>query len=187
MPPNKALIFAAFVALTQALNPVIKIVGQGMQLLGPIFSLENKLQGALLGAIGKVDVDDIREELDNLKLEPCVIYTYKLSPFSTEAIAVLEAAGAKYEKREVGLEWFLLGPRASVLRSELLDLTGQSSMPHIFIGGEHIGGLSTGTPGLSALVESGELEDRLIAAKASSKYVEPEKKSSFFSSFKNPF
>ena len=104
---HKALIFAAFVALTQALNPVIKIVGQGMQLLGPIFSLENKLQGALLGAIGKVDVNEIREELDNLKSEPCVIYTYKLSPFSTEAIAVLEAAGAKYEKREVGREWLL--------------------------------------------------------------------------------
>lgn len=187
MSPYVALVFAAFVTLTQALNPAIKIAGQAMQLLGPIFSLENKLQGSILGAIGKVDVDDVRKELENLKSEPCVVYTYKLSPFSTEAIAVLEAAGAKYEEREVGLEWFLLGPRASVLRSELLSLTGQSSMPHIFIGGEHIGGLSSGTPGLSALVESGELEDRLIAAKASSKYVELDKKSSFFSSFKKRF
>ena len=45
-------------------------------------------------------------------------------------------------------------------------MTGQSSLPHIFIGGESIGGLSTGTPGLAALLESGELEAKLKKAKA---------------------
>ena len=39
-------------------------------------------------------------------------------------------------------------------------------LPHVFIGGESIGGLSTGTPGLQALLESGELETKLKAAKA---------------------
>jgi hypothetical protein len=104
-----AVVFIAFAAFTNAVNPVLKIAGQGMQLLGPIFALENKLQGAILGAIGKVDVDEVKNELANLKSDPCVIYTYKLSPFSTEAIAALDKAGAKYEQREVGLEWFLLG------------------------------------------------------------------------------
>jgi glutaredoxin-related protein len=137
-----------------------------MNLLKPIFSLENKIQAALLGGIGGVDVKDVTDELANLKNEPCVIYTYGLSPFSTEAISVLEAAGAKFEKRELGLEWFLLGPQASVMRLELENLTGQSSLPHVFIGGESIGGLSTGTPGLAALVESGELATKLKKAKA---------------------
>jgi len=169
-----------YTACAHSLNPVIRIAGQGMQLLAPIFALENKLQGAVLGAIGKVDVEEVKQELIQLKSEPCVIYTYKLSPFSTEAVALLESAGAVYEKREVGLEWFLLGPRASVLRSELLSLTGQSSMPHIFIGGKHIGGLSSGSPGLAALSESGNLDDLLMQAKASKNYVKPEKKKFLF-------
>ena len=110
-----------------------------MALLKPIFSIENKLQAAVLGTLGKVDKNEVKSELTALQKEPCVIYTYGLSPFSTEAIALLEKSEAKFEIRELGLEWFLLNPRASVLRAELLELTGQSSLPHIFIGGEHIG------------------------------------------------
>lgn len=181
------LIFLTLIACSSALNQAIKLAGQGMQLIKPIFALENKLQAAVLGAIGKVDKSEVQSELEGLKKEPCVVYTYGLSPFSTEAIALLDAAGAKYEKRELGLEWFLLGPRASVLRSELLDKTGQSSLPHIFIGGEHIGGLSTGTPGLAALVESGELEPKLVKAKASTKTPPKVGKKVGIGGFKLPF
>ena len=161
--------FALFVffSCSNALNPGIKFAGNAMQLLKPIFSLENKIQGQVLGSLGGVDVEDVRRELDLIRENKITcIYTYGLSPFSTEAVAVLERIGAKFEKRELGLEWFLLGPRASVLRSQLLDLTGQSSLPQIFIGGESIGGLATGTPGLSALLESGDLETRLKKASA---------------------
>ena len=148
-----------------ALNPVLRVAGMGMQVLKPVFTLENKLQAAVLGAVGSVSPEDVRDELDSVKNAPCVIYTYGLSPFSSEAIAVLEARGAKFEIRELGAEWFLLGPRASVLRAELEAMTGQSSLPHVFIGGEHVGGLATG-PGLAALDESGELEAKLRGARA---------------------
>ena len=54
--------------------------------------------------------------------------------------------------------------------AELLERTGQSSLPHVFIAGEHVGGCFTGTeaagPGLAALRESGELEERLRGAGA---------------------
>ena len=103
----------------------------------------------------------VKSELAELKNEGCVIYTYALSPFSTEAISLLEKSGVKYEKRQLGLEWFLLGPKASVTRLELEYLTGQSSLPHIFVNGEHIGGLATGTPGLIDLIESDQLEIKL--------------------------
>ena len=82
----------------------------------------------MLGKVGQIDRDEVKSELDALSKTPCVIYTYGLSPFSTEAIAVLESTGATFEKRELGLEWFFLGPRASVLRAELENLTGQSSV-----------------------------------------------------------
>jgi glutaredoxin len=108
-----------------------------------------------------VDFNDVKSDLAKLKDEGLVIYTYALSPFSTEAVALLDKSGVKYEKRQLGLEWFLLGPRSSVTRLELENLTGQSSLPHIFINGEHIGGLATGTPGLIDLVESGQLEIKL--------------------------
>lgn len=159
-------LLAVTLCASLALNPVIKVAGQGMNLLKPIFSLESKIQAGVLGAVGGVDSEEVISELTAVKDTPCVIYTYGLSPFSTEALAVLENTGCKFEKRELGLEWFLLGPRASVLRLELENLTGQSSLPHVFIGGESIGGLSTGTPGLAALVESGELETKLKKAKA---------------------
>jgi hypothetical protein len=96
-----------------------------MQLLKPFFSLQTKAQAGVLGAIGSVDREEVREELANLGNTPCVIYTYALSPFSTQALDVLTNAGAVFEQRELGQEWFLLGPRASVLRAELEKLTGQ--------------------------------------------------------------
>ena len=80
-----------------------------MQLIKPIFALENKLQGAVFGLLGNVDKDEVKAELANLKDNSLVIYTYGLSPFSTEAIAMLEEEGVTFEKRELGLEWFLLG------------------------------------------------------------------------------
>ena len=90
-----------------------------------------------------------------------------MSPFSSEAISVLKATGASIEIRELGAEWFLLGPRQSVIRQELAEMTGQSSLPHIFIGGQHVGGLSTGpSGGLAGLVESGGLEAALKKANA---------------------
>jgi glutaredoxin-related protein len=158
---------AVLLSVAHAVNPALKVAGQGMALLKPVFALENQLQGKLLGTLGNVDVAEVQEELATIQRNKVTcIYTYALSPFSTEALACLDAVGAKYEKRELGLEWFLLGPRASVLRAELLALTGQSSLPQVFIGGEAIGGLATGTPGLAALQESGELEAKLRAAKA---------------------
>ena len=160
-----ALLLSAAIAHCAALNPAIKLAGKGMALLGPVFTLENKLQAAALGAIGGVDATDVQQEIAEDIKAPCVIYTYGLSPFSTEAVALLEAKGAKFEVKELGPEWFLLGPQASVKRAELEAMTGQSSLPHVFIGGEHVGGLATG-PGIATLDENGELDGLLESAGA---------------------
>jgi len=139
-----------------------------MQLIKPIFNLEAKLQAAALAPLGGGDelVAEVRQELDGVAKTPCVVYTYALSPFSTEAVALLESTGCTFETRQLGLEWFLLGPRGSVLRNELLDRTGQSSLPHVFVGGQSVGGLATGSPGLAALAEDGNLVALLKGAKA---------------------
>lgn len=91
---------------------------------------------------------------------------YGLSPFSTEALAFLDEAGCTYQKIELGPEWFLLGGLASAKRAELLERTGQSSLPHVFIGGQSVGGLYSGTPGLLELQKEGKLRPMLEAAGA---------------------
>mmetsp|Transcript_12526 Transcript_12526/g.37610 ORF Transcript_12526/g.37610 Transcript_12526/m.37610 type:complete len:183 (-) Transcript_12526:35-583(-) len=162
----RTFLLTSLLAGAAALNPALRLAGQGMGLLQPVFTLENKAQAAVLGAVGGVDADEVKAEINaEVTRSPCVIYTYGLSPFSTEAIALLKGTGAKFETIELGPEWFLLGPKASVKRAELEAMTGQSSLPHVFIGGEHVGGLATG-PGLAALQESGELSTKLSSAGA---------------------
>jgi hypothetical protein len=58
-----ALVFVSLLSVAISLNGAIKVAGQGMNLLKPIFMAEAKLQAVVLGAIGKVDVDDVRSEI----------------------------------------------------------------------------------------------------------------------------
>ena len=96
---------------------------------------------------------------------PVVVYTYSLSPFSSETKALLDRLGVDYEEQSLGAEWFpglLAKPQ---LRAALLEMTGQSSLPHVFIGGKSIGGLFSGTPGLVPALEQGILLDMVAAAR----------------------
>ena len=133
-----------------------------MGLLKPLFALENKLQAKLLGA-EQQDFQAVRKEIEEtISSNHVVLYTYGLSPFSTEAIALLKDAGCSdFKQIELGPEWFLLGKEASTTRAELLEMTGQSSLPHVFIGGKHVGGIFSGEPGLAALQETGQLQEML--------------------------
>ena len=145
---------------------ILKPAGKAMGFLSLLFKLENKLQAQVLGA-DEGDFAAARKEIEDIiASDKVVIYTYGLSPFSTEATAVLDEIGAQYKKVELGLEWFLLDKEKSTVRAELLEMTGQSSLPHVFIDGKHVGGLFTGnadgsSPGLAGLKESGELKKML--------------------------
>ena len=53
------------------------------------------------------------------------------------------------------------------MRVELRKRYGQGSLPHVWINGEWVGGLSTGADGgLAGLADRGELVAKLKAAKA---------------------
>lgn len=114
----------------------LKPAGKAMRLLSFLFKLENRFQAQLLGA-EDADYVEARKDIEHTILNNrIVVYTYSLSPFSSETIAVLDEIGADYKNVEVGLEWFLLGKEKSALRAELLEMTGQSSLPHVFIDGK---------------------------------------------------
>jgi glutaredoxin len=151
-------------------NPVLGIASLGMGLIKPIFKAEAALQATVL-SLGSEDVrEEARAQIETDRSSaPVVVYTYGLSPFSTECKAFLDKVGCKYEAIELGPEWFLLGPKASAMRAELAATTGQSSLPHVFIQGKSVGGLYSANDvgeGLSALQKSGELATMLKAAGA---------------------
>ena len=101
---------------------------------------------------------------------PVVVYTYELSPFSSETTELLRRMNVDFKEISLGKEWIpgLLAPGGAEKRAALLDMTGQSSLPHIFIGGQPIGGLYSGNPGLLPMLESGEFQQQ-IAGKGSTK------------------
>lgn len=90
---------------------------------------------------------------------PVVVYTYGLSPFSSETKALLDNLDISYTEISLGAEWFpgFIKEGGSETRVALLEMTGQSSLPHVFIGGESIGGLFSGSPGLIPLLEQNKL------------------------------
>lgn len=148
-------------------NAAINLAGKAMPILGPVFSVEADVQAAVTN-LGGYDAELIQSEISStINSAPVVIYTYGLSPFSTEALSILESTGCKYENVELGAEWFALGPNGSAKRVELRKLYGQGSLPACFIGGEYVGGLTTGADGgLAGLVERDELVPKLRKARA---------------------
>lgn len=139
-------------------SPALK-VGSGItKLLKPFFAATAKIQA------GNYDREAVAESIEaDVNSDKVVVYSYSLSPFCTEAVDLLESAGAEPTVIELGKEWIpgLLDSDGAAVRCELGEMTGQTSMPHIFINGESIGGLHSGTPGLAALLEEGTLQEML--------------------------
>ena len=93
--------------------------------------------------------------------------TYELSPFCAEAVALLKSTGTSFKEISLGKEWIPGLIERPQTRAALLDMTGQSSLPHVFIGGTSIGGLYTGSPGLVPALEKGQLINMVEEAKKS--------------------
>ncbi|MFQ5699024.1 MAG: glutaredoxin 3 [Myxococcota bacterium] len=79
------------------------------------------------------------------------LYSTGWCPFCRRAKALLRSKGVRYE--EIDLD------REPERRREMIDRSGRTSVPQIWIGSRHIGGCDD----LMALDAAGEL-DRLLAA-----------------------
>ena len=91
--------------MVKSTNPAIGAAAKGMPLLGPIFNVEADLQAALLN-LGSYDADEVQAEIaETIGEAPVVIYTYPLSPFSGEAVSILESTGCNFKNVELGLEY----------------------------------------------------------------------------------
>ncbi|KAL7529358.1 hypothetical protein ACHAWF_002946 [Thalassiosira exigua] len=114
------------------------------------------------------DVAEAKAEIyEDISSRPVVIYTYELSPFCAEAVALLERIGVAHREISLGREWIPGLLTEPARRAALLDMTGQSSLPHVFVGGTSVGGLYSGSPGLVPSLERGEFVDLVEEAKRS--------------------
>eukprot|EP00964_Phaeocystis_antarctica_P070717 scaffold43083_cov61-Phaeocystis_antarctica.AAC.4 len=165
---RRALLFAlpAAAVLTPSrasAADLLETAGGLVGVLKPLYKLEAPLQA------GNYDKAAVRAAIEKeVSSAPVLVYSYTLSPFCSEAKKILKDAGATFKVIELGDEWVpgLLPAEGAAIRAELGAMTGQTSMPHIFIGGTSIGGLATGTPGLKALLNQGDLRQKLADARA---------------------
>ena len=133
-----------------------------MSLAKPIF----KVLAPLQASAGEDDDSNYDQKLKTVTKEieeettssPVVVYTYDLSPFSSETTLVLDRLGVDYKKISLGKEWLpgLIAENGAIKRAALLEMTGQSSLPHIFVNGKPIGGLFSGSPGLVPMLQKGD-------------------------------
>lgn len=96
---------------------------------------------------------------DLSRAAPVVLFSFTCCPWCVRAKAVLREHGAdplvvELDERDDG----------AAMQAALGRLTGRTSMPCVFLGGECIGGCDDGTPGLLPLLEGGQLVACLRAA-----------------------
>ena len=92
--------------------------------------------------------------------ESCVIYATTTCPMCTKAKITLKRMGAVFTTVE-------LDRVDGAIKTELIAITGVTTVPQVFVGGEFIGGYNDGgIGGIVPLLKSGQLSALLIAAGA---------------------
>jgi len=96
---------------------------------------------------------------------PVFLYSFSTCPFCKRAKEILDQEGARFTALELDVE-----PDGPAIRARLGRLTGRTSMPAIWVGGEYVGGCNDGPadgpPGIAALAQSGALLPKLRKARA---------------------
>jgi len=90
-----------------------------------------------------------------------VVFATASCPFCAEARALLDSKGATYALVDLDAR-----PDGAELRAALGTRVGRTSVPAVFIGGEYVGGMNDGAPGLRPLDAAGGLDAKLQAAGA---------------------
>ena len=79
------------------------------------------------------------------------IYTKPFCPYCSRAVALLQKKGVNFNEIEAGMD--------PALRQEMMQRSGRSTYPQIFIGDKHVGGCDD----LMALDRAGNLDALLTA------------------------
>jgi anaphase-promoting complex subunit 7 len=155
-------------------TPPSEILEGASRVVTPLFKPVYKVLAPLQAGSYKTETSseyethlaEVKEQIQKeIRSDAVVIYTYSLSPFCTEATALLDNLGISYTEISLGMEWIPGLLQDPLKRAALGEMTGQTSLPNVFIGGKSIGGLFSGTPGLVPSLEEGTLMKQIEAAK----------------------
>jgi len=153
--PPAELLESASAAVTPLLKPVYKV-------LAPLQAGSNREDKREYEAEIAKATAEIEQETN---ANAVVVYVYELSPFCTEATDLLDNLAVSYKKISLGKEWIPGLIQDPLKRAALGEMTGQTSLPHVFVGGKSIGGIFSGTPGLVPALEEGNLMNLIEEAK----------------------
>ena len=112
---------------------------------------------------GSYDEAAVKAKLEQqIRTKPCVMYSMSTCPFCKTAAEEIGSMGTMFTVLDLDVE-----EDGMPLKAELMSITGQSSVPQVFIGGQFIGGCNDGgMGGVVPLKKSGKLEEMLIKAGA---------------------
>lgn len=117
----------------------------------------------------KYDPEQVQSEIRSIvDSNPCVMFTWEASPSCKQAIQAFESMGDDVAFKIVRLDdpW----SEGNKMRAELGKMTGKSSVPSVWIGGEYVGGYDGGVsdeaPGLVKMAFQGTLRSKLQDAGA---------------------
>ena len=89
---------------------------------------------------------------DLIKSTPVIVFSKSYCPYCVEAKNILQRGNVEYVAQELDTM-----SEGSAIQNALEDITGQRTVPNIFIAGNHIGGCSD----LKAKVKSGVVPQML--------------------------
>lgn len=125
-------------------------------------------QSVAIAIAGTYDAGEAQATImDAVRSNPCVMFTWDASPSCKKAVDAFGAMG-DVDVTIVRLDdpWAEGNP----IRAELGKMTGKSSVPSVFIGGQYVGGYDAGVsddaPGLVTMAFKGTLRPKLESAGA---------------------
>ena len=112
------------------------------------------------GSYNEIEVKAKVERM--IKMKPVVMFATTTCPFCEKARKEIRSMGAVMSEFDFDEE-----ADGMAMKAELIKITGQSSVPQVFIGGKFVGGCNDGgMGGVVPLKKSGKLEELLIKSGA---------------------
>lgn len=106
---------------------------------------------------GEYDREAVAAEITSkIEKSDVLMFSFTTCPFCRRAKDYLDRLEVEYSVVELDEL-----PEGNAYRASLGRITGRTSVPSIFIGGNYIGGCNDGSPGLMPLANSGKLEPML--------------------------
>ena len=142
----------AFTLPTAPLAPAAPAVARSTapQMMDFFGGLQQGLAKVMAGSYDEAEVKGLIER--QIKMKPCIMYSMSTCPFCSKAKEAITSMGSLYTVVELDEE-----DNGMAIKAELAVITGQTSVPQVFIGGEFIGGCNDGgIGGVMPLKSTGE-------------------------------